>query len=207
MKSRSAITAAVLIVVCVAGFANAASYYTGFEDTNKPSYVVASVSFSNVVWTLDSVVSGSLAADKKEGVYSLRMAYSGVPGSVYTGSAYFAETLTGAFSTLSFKYAAYGTSSYLVDGRIAADISTDDGGTWNNVMETEVHSSDQDLTPTGTSFGPYNYVRLRFRFWDLTCTISRQRANIDTVELIPEPGSLLIAGSVAVGLLALLRRK
>jgi len=215
MKSRNTILIAGLLVVAAVGLATAASYYTGFEDNFKTSYAVGNASFSNVVWTLDSVVTGNLTADKKEGTNSLRMAANGtnftVVGTVTNyvpASAYMAETLTGSYAILNFKYAAYGTASFLLDGRLAADFSTDDGMSWNTLMQVEVHSSDQALAQVGTSFGPYDYVRLRFRFWDVTCTFSRQRVNVDTVELIiPEPGSLLIAGAMAAGLLALLRRK
>ena len=135
------------------------------------------------------------------------MAYNGSVGTEYTGSTYMAETLTGAYSALSFKYTAYGSSSFLLDGRILADISTDDGGSWQNLMALEVHTSDQAMTPVSTSFGPYQYVRLRFRFFDLTCTYSRQRANIDTIALVPEPFSLGALLTLAgAGALALLRR-
>lgn len=204
----------IALVFVSSALVQAASYYTGFEDAFKVTYVPGNVSFSNVVWTLDSVVTGNLTADKKEGTNSLRMAANGtnftVVGTVTNyvpASAYMAETLTGSFSTLTFKYAAYGVGTFLLDGRLAADLSTDDGMSWNTLMQVEVHTSNQALAQVGTSFGPYNYVRLRFRFWDVTCTYSRQRVNVDTVELIPEPGSLLIAGALAAGLLALVRRK
>jgi len=189
----------------------AASYYTGFEDgATKSSYAIGNVALSNVWWTLDSCVVGTLSLDKKEENCSLRMAYNGAGASSYTGSTYMIETLTGNFSSVSFKYASYGTSSiYPLDGRLATDISTDDGATWNNLSTIEVHTSDQALTPLSTTFGPYQYVRLRFRFWiaDVTCTYSRNRMNVDNVELVPEPSALLLGGVAVAGLLAFLRRK
>ena len=183
----------------------AAAYYTGFEEDSKTSYTVGDVALSNTVWTLDSCVIGSLSADKKLEDYSLRMAYNGSVG--YTGMSYMIETLTGNYSALSFKYAVYGSSSYLNDANLGADISTDDGASWMELAVVTFDTDVQDLTDFSTTFGPYQYVRLRLRYWDATCTYSRQRINVDNVALIPEPTTAAAAFAGLAGLVALLRRK
>ncbi|NLF39300.1 hypothetical protein GX586_07635 [bacterium] len=204
MKTIRIVITAVAVLAFAAGMANAAAYYTGFEDGVKAGYALGSVSLSGVVWTLDNALIGSLTADKRAEVKSVRMSYNGLTS--YTSSMYLAETLTGAYSSLSFLYADYG--SYENDLRLAADISSDDGVNWSELGVVEVHSSDQTLTSYSTSFGPYQYVRVRFRVWSAAAaTFSAQRVNVDNVAIVPEPAMMTGAAVLLAGMALAARRR
>jgi len=178
----------------------AAAYYTGFEDVVKASYVAGNVSASNIVWTFDSAVSGTLSSDRKEGGTSVRMARN---ATAPTESRIYTQVITGAFSAVSFKYAKYGTADPTVE--LAFEVSTDYGSSWTQVG-TNFYSTSTALTLFQETFGPYSDMNIRITTLAGGTGSRNNRVNIDTLALIPEPAALLGLFGILLTVTCVIRR-
>jgi hypothetical protein len=199
MNTMRMLVTAIVLIVWTAGLAEAAAYFTGFEEGNKTAYAIGTVLESNIVWTFDSAVHGTIAtSDRFEGNRGVRLARNN-PGA--TEASIYTQVITGNFSALSFKYAKYGTDP---DVTMRAEVSTDDGATWLQVG-TDFVASSTTLTLFQEALGPYQDVNIRIRTIS-GGTGSRVRSNIDTLTLVPEPVSLSAMGLLVCGAAWLWRR-
>jgi endonuclease G len=97
------------------------AFNEGFEVGGKKGYAAANVTFGTGSWFLDDALTGSLANDRKEGSFSVRVRNKGVVRMAFDRA--------GA-GTVSIQHAVYGS-----DGSSTWELwsSIDNGGTWTQV--------------------------------------------------------------------------